>query len=78
MISYLFILNYNVIQYYISFRNTIYDILLHLDLEMNFKLFLNCLDNNVTNKKIPRPVSGRYLYFENYDNLLFKTFLKTL
>lgn len=51
MISYLFILNYNVIQYYISFRNTIYDILLHLDLEMNFKLFLNCLDNNVTNKK---------------------------
>lgn len=22
-----------------------------LDLEMNFKLFLNCLDNNVTNKK---------------------------
>lgn len=53
MISYLFILNYNVIQYYISFRNTIYDILLHLDLEMNFKLFLNCLDNNVTNKKNP-------------------------
>lgn len=41
-------MSYNIIS--VS-RNTIYDILLHLDLEMNFKLFLNCLDNNVTNKK---------------------------
>lgn len=69
-------LNYN--WYKILVSGVQHDILLlQLDLKTYFKLFLNW--RKMWLIKIPSLFSGKYLYFENYDNLLiFWIFLKTL